>query len=148
MRALALVVCGVLALSAGAAEIYRWVDAEGKVHFADSPPPDVKAEKLDMRSAPTDPAAVELEEATRQVRENQAEADTIVATNAAKEAAAKAEQKARECEGAKRRYEAVQHSRKFASTGADGKETWLSGADADALKSKLKADVDAKCGGG
>ncbi len=148
MRALALIAVALLASGAGAAEIYRWVDAEGKVHFADSPPSDFAAEKLDIRSAPTDPAAVELEDATRQVRENRAEADATVASNTANEAAAKAEQKARDCEGARKRYEAVQHSRKFAATGADGKESWLSGADADALKTSLKANVEAKCGGG
>ena len=27
---------------AGAAGLYRWVDAEGKVHYGDSPPPDAK----------------------------------------------------------------------------------------------------------
>ena len=145
MRALALIVCSLLASDAGAAEIYRWVDAEGKVHFADSPPPDIKAERLHIPSAPTDPAAVELNDAAREVRENRREADAIVASNAVKEAAAKAEAKANACEGARKRYEAVQHSRKFSSTSADGKESWLSGADADDLKSKLKADAEAKC---
>jgi hypothetical protein len=42
MRALTLVVLGVLgvlALDASAGEIYRWVDAQGNVHFSDEPPP-------------------------------------------------------------------------------------------------------------
>ena len=28
-----------LASAAGVAQVYQWVDAEGKVHFTDQPPP-------------------------------------------------------------------------------------------------------------
>jgi hypothetical protein len=147
VRLLALLTAAALAAAAGAADIYRWVDADGKVHFGEVPPTDVKAEKLAIRSAPTDKGAVEMADLTRQVRENQAAADAVVASNAAKEAAAKAAQKAEECEAARKRLEAVQHSRKFATTGADGKETWVSGGEAVDLKAKLQAEVEAKCGG-
>lgn len=147
MRALILIVCASLALCAGAADVFRWVDADGKVHFSDTPPPGVASEKLAIKSTPTDPAAVDLAETERQVRENHAEADAVVASNAAKEAAAKAEQKAQDCESAKARYEAVQHSRKFATKDKDGKDAWMSGEDADKMKQKLKADLDEKCGG-
>jgi len=39
--------CGALLLCANAAqaEVYRWVDKEGKVHYSDNPPDDVKAVK-------------------------------------------------------------------------------------------------------
>jgi hypothetical protein len=145
VRALLLVACGLLAMGASAAEVYRWVDKDGKVHFSDSPPPGVSAEKLAIKSQPTDPAAVDLAETTREVRENRAEADAIVAQNSAKEAAAKAEAKAEACAAARKRYDDIQYSRKFASKDAEGKEVWLSGADADNLKQKAKADVEAKC---
>lgn len=40
MKTLALLlVCSALACTAGAAEMYRWVDKDGKVHYTDSPPP-------------------------------------------------------------------------------------------------------------
>jgi hypothetical protein len=145
MRALLLVACGLLALSASASDIYRWVDKDGKVHFTDSPPPGIEAEKLAIKNEPTDPAAVELADSTREVRENRAEADAVVAQNSAKEAAAKAEAKAEACAASRKRYEDIQYSRKFASKDAAGKEVWLSGADADELKKKAKADVDEKC---
>jgi hypothetical protein len=34
-----LLLCVAVALSATAAEMYRWVDKDGKVHYTDSPPP-------------------------------------------------------------------------------------------------------------
>ena len=147
MRALSLLACALCALTIGAAEVYRWVDADGKVHFSDAPPPGVVAEKLALKSAPTDPAAIDLAETERQVRENHAEADAVVANNSAKEAAAKAEKAEQDCADAKARYDAVQHSRKFATKDKDGKDAWMSGDDADKMKAKLKADVEAKCGG-
>jgi hypothetical protein len=43
-----LLLFGVLAITSHvySAEIYRWVDKDGKVHFTDSPPPDVKSEQM------------------------------------------------------------------------------------------------------
>lgn len=37
-----------LALPAGA-EIYRWTDAQGKVHYSDSPPPEAQAKQVKIR---------------------------------------------------------------------------------------------------
>lgn len=60
------------ATGAAAQEIYRWVDAEGVVHFSDTPPPAESAEvqTLDVPAAPPagyDPAADIFNiEATRQ----------------------------------------------------------------------------------
>lgn len=31
------------------AEIYKWVDEDGKVHFTDQPPSEANVEKLDLR---------------------------------------------------------------------------------------------------
>ena len=38
-----------LSAAANATGIYRWVDAEGAVHFGDSPPPDRRAEQIEIR---------------------------------------------------------------------------------------------------
>lgn len=50
MKTLALVlVCSALACTAGAAEMYRWVDKDGKVHYTDSPPP-ATAKKVEEKN--------------------------------------------------------------------------------------------------
>ena len=55
--AAALALC---ALPAGAASLYKWVDANGRVVYSDQPPnaPNVKAEKLNAAAPPGDPNAV------------------------------------------------------------------------------------------
>lgn len=44
-----LLVCSALACTAGAAEMYRWVDKDGKVHYTDSPPP-ASAKKVEEKN--------------------------------------------------------------------------------------------------
>jgi len=34
---------------AAAADIYRWTDAQGKVHYSDSPPPEAKAKQVKIK---------------------------------------------------------------------------------------------------
>jgi hypothetical protein len=47
---------------AGAEDIYRWVDAEGRVHYGDKPPPE-SAERIDVSPAPAaDPGLGERRE--------------------------------------------------------------------------------------
>ncbi len=42
-------VCVALTCTAGAAEMYRWVDKDGKVHYTDSPPP-ASAKKVEEKN--------------------------------------------------------------------------------------------------
>lgn len=57
------------------AQVYKWTDAEGKVHYGNQPPPtDVfAAESLNIRSQPTPPGGVDnihdLQRATERQRE-------------------------------------------------------------------------------
>lgn len=50
-----LCLCAVAA-SAGAAEYYRWTDANGVTHFTDKPPVGITAEKLKSNARATPPA--------------------------------------------------------------------------------------------
>ncbi len=57
------------------AQVYKWTDAEGKVHYGNQPPPTdaPTAESLDIRSQPTPPGGVnnvhDLQRATERQRE-------------------------------------------------------------------------------
>lgn len=39
------------------AEIYRWTDADGVMHFADNPPAEIQAERIRVAATPADPVA-------------------------------------------------------------------------------------------
>ena len=48
-----LILLCLLAVPVSAAEMYRWVDKDGRVHFSDKPPPDaVNSNKVTVKEAP------------------------------------------------------------------------------------------------
>lgn len=49
-RALSCAVWLTIMMPAGAEEVYRWVDADGSVHFSEQPPPGHDATQLQLRS--------------------------------------------------------------------------------------------------
>jgi hypothetical protein len=53
--AFTLAICALAALAAGtvSAETYKWVDAQGQVHYSDRPPPSGSAEKVELLPAQT-----------------------------------------------------------------------------------------------
>lgn len=55
-RVLLTIALSVLAISASAQALYRWVDADGKVHFGDRPPAEANAESLDGQLKPVNGA--------------------------------------------------------------------------------------------
>ncbi len=54
MRLLALILAASLAMTTAAhAEVYKWVDEDGNVHFTDTPPPKQKTEEVKIHSGPS-----------------------------------------------------------------------------------------------
>lgn len=43
------VLCGLFCGQVFAVELYKWTDKDGKVHYSDRQPPELKAEKLDIK---------------------------------------------------------------------------------------------------
>lgn len=148
MRAAALLLCLALAGLAGAADVYKWTDKDGKVHFGDAPPPDaIDAQKTAITSAPTDTARLAVLDTEKDLRDKQAAMEDELRASQAKRAEEERANKQAACEAARKRYASVQYSRKFSTTGADGKEQWLSYEDADKKKAELKSAVDKACEG-
>lgn len=50
----ALLLAGVLAAGSAQAQVYRWVDKDGKVHYSDNPPPDAKVDQRKMKDNSVD----------------------------------------------------------------------------------------------
>ena len=52
MLRLSVVFCSLLLSVVAQAEVYKWVDADGKTHFGDKVPESAKVEKLNLPSSP------------------------------------------------------------------------------------------------
>lgn len=134
--------------AAGAADVYRWVDHQGQVHFGDRPPQVEAATKLDLPSGPASEETPEvdrsqaLERLLRYYDEKRADE---------REAGARArqEQAVREarCKEARRRLSTYEAAARIYTTGEDGQRHFLSGDERDQLIGKLQAAISRWCEG-
>ena len=68
MKPLSVLVCSLLSLSVAAAEVFRWTDENGQVHFSQRPPPG-GAQRMDLPEADTVGVSDEAELVERRQRE-------------------------------------------------------------------------------
>ncbi|MDJ0709634.1 MAG: DUF4124 domain-containing protein [Woeseiaceae bacterium] len=124
--------CAVMAMTfaggAAANEIYRWVDAEGNVHYGDRPSGVATEERLQLSYARTDGSAVEARvEARREAKtardEAKAEAEKT-AQEAAEEAEIAAEQQ-KACESARASLETYRSDRRLYKADENGERVYL-----------------------
>ncbi len=102
------------------AQVYRWVDDQGRVHFSDHPPPGREAERVAIESRPTDLEATLIEQIEREERLRLIDEDR--ADDAADEAANQEhrERLARACEQARARVARIESARRLSRVEEDG----------------------------
>ena len=125
------------------ADVYRWVGKDGVVHYSDQWVPGAK---LVMRTSGSLHAgssaaalrgiAAESKAADRQIRQAADER-----TVQAKEAKLQAER----CKSAKALYQRLIYARRLFTTGKHGRRHYLSGAQADAARTKALASMNRLC---
>ena len=145
VRPAPLVILLVAALSASA-QVYRWVDKDGKVHYSDKAPKDVVAKDLGIDSKPTDPAAAEqtLEALrTQNAGLEQAEAER---NKAAAAKARDADLQVRRCAEARSQLAVYERVSRVVSVDGSGKESYDSDAQLDARRAEARRKVAELCG--
>jgi redox-sensitive bicupin YhaK (pirin superfamily) len=141
-----------LTLSAVAsAAVYKWVDAQGGVHYSDLPPSD-KAQVVQIISNPTSrervAARVESEEkrregASQDESKQKAEQATQQAVNADV-----AKSRAKQCDEAKERYRVAIDSHKLYKLGKNGEREYLNDAELSQARLDARRNLDESCGPG
>jgi hypothetical protein len=139
MRAL---LCLLLLPGLAAAEIYRWTDANGQVHFGQRPAA-VGAQQIEVK-----PQVVERDQLTREReeranrffdarREEQAQASAVAAERQAKRAA--------ECQELRRRLGNIPEGYSYYRTDANGEREYYSDQQVDTARQQLQAQVAQRC---
>lgn len=126
------------------ADIYRWTDAEGRVHYGDHPPAG-GAEKI---IEPAPPSPLSPDEANAQldaIRAKQQAAAEEAARAKEEKAKAAAERKrlAEECAAAQRQLDAMRSAQRIRD--ADGH--WYTGDERIQKERELEAAIRERCGG-
>ena len=120
MRLAIAVVCGALLVAPAAAQVYKWTDETGRVHYSDTPPTDADATLLPIESEATD-----LEASLREqvARERELELREQTQADEAEDAEAEAAHRAaveRACIQARARVATIESARRLSRVDADG----------------------------
>jgi hypothetical protein len=148
----ALTVACALSLVTGAAalagDIYKWVDADGNVHYEDRPI-NREAERVAIESRPTDRAAVAAHvqsaaEARAKAREARAAEEANAPTP--EELRAAAEEKARKCSDYRQRLQKMLTSRRLYREDENGERVYLDEAQMQSARDRVQSQVEEYCG--
>lgn len=146
--AIALFLLSLLSLSAHAG-MHKWVDADGKVHYSDTPPPDTKAESVrnmsgkGQQAAPVDYSSKGYAEREAELRKSRQEKQEA-GEKAARETAQK-EDRARNCSVARENLRALEDGARLVTYDENGERRFL---DDDAREQRLndaRSAVKANC---
>ena len=142
MRALLLIV--MLLPTLASAQIYRWTDADGSVHFGQRPP--AGAEQVEVR-----PQVVERDEQTRAREAREARSERFFDARrqeqqAAREQASQAQvAREQECQGLRRQLSQLQLGGRFFRNDAAGERVYYSDSEVEAARQRLAARIGQEC---
>ncbi|HZX17872.1 MAG TPA: DUF4124 domain-containing protein [Pseudomonas sp.] len=134
--------CLLLLPGLAAAEIYRWTDANGQVHFGQRPAA-AGAERVEVK-----PQVVERDQLTREReertnrfydarREEQVQASAVAAENQAK--------RAEECRELRNKLAAIPEGRSYYRKEANGERSYYSDEQVDTARQQLQSRVAERC---
>jgi hypothetical protein len=141
----ALVLLGASALAH--ADVYRWVDARGEVHYSDRWVPGSVLIKVERSRATPQAAATTRAADQNRLAVTNDRINAQQAQNADARAVQRDVQEARttQCKEAKEQYEKSIQARRIFRTGKDGEREYLSDADADEWRLKARAEMQEAC---
>ncbi len=150
LKSLLLLTLTTATLAAGtvAADVYKYKDEKGNIQYTDKPP-QLPAERLNVKSQRTDIVAVQERQAAEQKQQAAANGERDEARAQAqdqKEASQlSAKDQAERCAKARERYDNYMNSQRLYEKGNDGERRYLSDAELDAARASAKASMDVLC---
>jgi len=131
------------------ASVYRWVDAQGIVHYSDQPAADSSAEELPIRYRKTDRGAVQarvkarsdLETAGELREDQQADADAGAEADREKVLA----ERAANCKAAQNRVAQYTNALRLYKPGPNGERVYLTDEELDVERANANRAVEQWC---
>lgn len=142
MKPIVLLAFALAVPAAAHAQLYKWVDKDGRVTYSDQPSPAQTSKQLNVSPGPGTPqkSALEVDKDREKIR--QAERDkSKVSDEAAKKAAADQEN----CTRAKAALATVTAGGRIATYDAKGEPTFLTDEQIEAERTRAQKAVDESC---
>jgi hypothetical protein len=145
--AIALVLTGAAAIT-HAADVYRYVDAQGGVHYTDTWVPGSTLIKVDhhVNNSASNAAAKSTAQNRTAIAGERASAEVARANDQRAVQADVAQAREQQCKQAQDNYDKAIHSRRIYKSSKDGEREYLNDTDADAYRLQLRTDMQAACG--
>ena len=132
------------------AVVYKWTDADGKVHFGDRPPDGVKAEVVELlgsrQPSPPPPPPAARPAATSGAATSQAAAAAAKAAAQPVDPDAAAAARAAQCDAAQARLKQLTEGRHLFKTGTNGEREYLTSDQINAERADASAEIAQVCG--
>ena len=138
-----IVLAAVLAIAPlASAQLYKYVDKDGKTVYSDQPPPNMDSKQINVQTGASSPtaapkSALERDKEAQKARDDQAKK----AADAAKVAA----QKDLNCEMARQNYTQYASGGRLQRINAQGEREFLSDEEIDTAREKAKQQMDDAC---
>jgi hypothetical protein len=132
---------------ASAADVWRWVDASGEVHYSDRWVPGSVLIKVEQNRANPDAAAAARSAEQNRVAVSNDRVNAQQSQNAETVAIRRevAEARTEQCKTAKERYEKSIQARRIFKTGKDGEREYLTDAQADEWRLQARVEMQQAC---
>lgn len=153
MRQLLIIISLLMVATVTKADVTKWVDANGMVHYSDQPPPpSARSQKiLDLKDNPALPKAASdikdgeksLAEKDLEFRKRRVQAEETAAKQAKEQEEAK--NRKANCEQARNQLKALQEGQRVAKFNEKGERIFLEGSDRDKAIEETKKSADSWC---
>lgn len=124
------------------AVVYKWVDAQGKIQYGDTPPDGVHAEVVELLGTHAARSTNSVVTAPGDKSASTPPTDTKKAVDSDV-----AQARDKQCADAQDRYKKLIEGRHLYKAGPDGERQYLSSEEIDAERLSQKQEVDAVCNG-
>ncbi len=147
--AVCLLLCFSFAGAALADDIYRWTDADGRVHYGSRPPPGVAAESKSITTRPPgdDPALTERRERQRRLLESY-DYERGREAELAERQRQQDKQRAARCREIERRLRQLDYPGPVYLTDTDGTRQYLNDAERERYRAEMQPAYRQACGKG
>jgi len=148
--------CGCLLAMPALGDLYKWTDAEGKVHYSDQPPPPNVKQPITVKPrSPATPTAAPAAEGTpaagpktyveQDAEFNRRRVEAAEREAAEKKAAMEAAEKKKNCEAAKTRLAGLQSGARVSRYNENGEIVYVSDAEIAQETVRAKQAADSWC---
>lgn len=146
MKRIVIVACALALAPLASAQMYKYVDKNGKTVYTDQPPPDAESRPMHVPSSAVGNAPATAKSAVQQDKELQKGRDKAKeAAKKSEETQARAKADEERCDSAKQAYAQYAQGGRIAKLNDKGEKVFLGDDEIDAERNRARARMDEVC---